>query len=125
MSESVCLNSGPGISLPFSSAKLHFPALSVHTQPVGSNPIRCSHLLFYRAALFSFEKQHDLPHSAAALSPFFIFSHDPMEWGSGFVLHMLPELVIHKDSLLSKEKQWTSEEGDDESCQPEGKSKAY
>lgn len=48
-----------------------------------------------------------------------------MEWGSGFVLHMLSERVIHKDSLLSKEKQWTSEEGDDESRQPEGKSKAY
>lgn len=100
--------------------------LSLCTQPVGSNPIRCSHLLFYRIGLFSFEKQHDLFHSAAALSPFFSFcSYVPLEWGSGFVLHVLPEWVIHKDSQLSKEKQWTGEEGDDKSCQPEGKRKAY
>lgn len=100
----MCLESSPGISLPFSRAELHLPALSVHTQPVWSNPIRCSHLLLYRADLFSFEKQHDLLHSAAALSPFFIFSYVPMERGYGFVLHMLSELVARKDSLLSKGK---------------------
>lgn len=48
-----------------------------------------------------------------------------MEGGSGFVLHTLPEPVIHKDSLLSKEEQRAREDGDDESCQPEGKSEAY
>lgn len=100
----MCLDFSPGISLPFLCAKLHFPAFFAHTQPVASNPIRCSHLLFYSIGLFSFKKQHDLFHSAAALNSFFsFFSYVPMEWGSGFVLHMLSERVIHKDSLLSKE----------------------
>lgn len=47
---------------------------------------------------FQPQKQHDPFHSAAALSPFFSFSSPvPMEGGSGLLLHMLPEPVIHKD----------------------------
>lgn len=34
----------------------------------------------------------------------------PMEGGSGLIPHMLPEWVIHKDSLLSKEKQLSRRE---------------
>lgn len=43
----------PWVSLPGSRAWLRFPAFSVHTQPLGSDPRRCSHRLLYRIGLFS------------------------------------------------------------------------
>lgn len=53
MSEKCVWISSPGTSLIFSCAELHFPALPVHTEPAGSNPIRCSHRLFYRIGLLA------------------------------------------------------------------------
>lgn len=53
MSEKCVWISSPGTSLIFSRAELHFPALPVHTEPAGSNPIRCSHRLSYRIGLLA------------------------------------------------------------------------
>lgn len=117
MREYVWMESGPGV-LFFSPVRSCTAHASLYRQPAGTTLRRCSHQLIYRVNLVSFQKQRDLLHSAADVSPFFSsVSSVPMEWASGLLLHMLPERVIHKGDLLYGEATRPAGEGDEASCQ--------